>query len=663
MDNNVKTNYLEDRLHGLNRNEIIGAEFYLKDLERLADNATSLKDCFDIHKAAVELGIINKNLDADPSGVFRCDDIHRLTKDEVFLGGQYGIYTKDLNLFESNRYQRPDAYMLALSQYKKLLSSNFREIRDKVFQAEIEEEKESRRNVIARIVSPGKYASRKGTEYMPVIHQNKERFQKAYASAEGAETASDKISTILTNEEAKHKAVNKLLAKMNAEGRTSFQIEKEAFDDWVPAITVGSTKYIVDIVSAENSMLTFIARAYDGKALSVSVGGDNFSYVTGMLKDKDGHNTNLDRTDAESIQNRLPAIASMAYVNLDWQARMVEDFRQSLPGPQQNAVRGLPGGEEEKELQALDKLCDYYTIEQFKLLFPNVRLSDCNAVERKDGMDVHTYGVADDGGQRFVKICPQGTTNDGCWRFETTTNYGTHPNGNELKFDRSGMATEFKINLTPRYSQKCFSSDSVFFRPDGGIDKAKTMEAIGKSDFPVSFTEILENIEFKLQERQNNQMTVVMKAGKGFIGKDQDGFTLLDRKKNDLLNGLRFDVLTRPVNGICVGKVDGQYTLVNVNKGEMVDKVMRPYIGEMTPDGWALIREKQNGMDRYNYINASGEKMSPRGFDYATEFREGKATVMVGKQSCELNRGGVVTNVEITDTTSVKENKTVHMKM
>ena len=662
MENNIKTPYLEDRLQSLGRNELLGADFYLKDLKRLSDNATSLKECFDIHKAAIDLGLLNRNIDADMSGIVRTGDIQNLSKEEIFLGGQYGVFTKNMTIFEANRNTRPDAYMLALNQYRKLLSSNFQEIWEKVFHAELEEEKESGRNVISRLFSPNKYPSRKGTEYLSAVSRNKDQFHLAYVSAMGSEVNADKISTILMNEETKHNAVNRLLGKMQSVGRTSFRLDREAFDDWVPAITVDSTKYIIDTVEAENSTLTFIARAYDGKELSVTVGGDNHSIVTGSLKDTGRHVQTLNQADAQAIKLRIPVIASMAFVNLDWQDQMVENFRQNLPNQPRVEDEHLRGEDEKREMQDLDKLCNYYIADHFKLLFPNVKLSECNSIEKRDGMDIHIYGSSEAGDQRFVRACPQDTVRDAYWRSEATSNYGTHPNGNELLFDREGRVEAFRTSLTPPYSQKCFTSDSVYFRQDGGIDRERTVEARGKGDFPVSFTGILENIEYKLQEKLNNPITVVMKAGKGYIGKDREGFTLLDRKKNDLLNGLRFDVLTKPVNGISVGKVDGQYTLVNVNKGELVDRVMRPYTGEMTPDGWALVREKKEGMERYNYINASGEMMSSRGFDYATEFREGKASVMVGKSFCELNKGGIVTNVEITDTTTVKENKTVQIK-
>ena len=86
MENNIKTPYLEDRLQSLGRNELLGADFYLKDLKRLSDNATSLKECFDIHKAAIDLGLLNANIDADKYCIVRTGDIRKLSKEEIFLG-------------------------------------------------------------------------------------------------------------------------------------------------------------------------------------------------------------------------------------------------------------------------------------------------------------------------------------------------------------------------------------------------------------------------------------------------------------------------------------------------------------------------------------------------------------------------------------------------
>jgi len=109
------------------------------------------------------------------------------------------------------------------------------------------------------------------------------------------------------------------------------------------------------------------------------------------------------------------------------------------------------------------------------------------------------------------------------------------------------------------------------------------------------------------------------------------------------------DSLSEPVDGISVARVGNMYNLVDLDRCEFVDTVFRTYVGSMTRDGWALIQENTNPDDqriRYNYINAKGDKLSSRGFDMATEFRDGEATVNINGDFCKIGADGIVKSVD-----------------
>lgn len=132
--------YVMDNLNKFSAVEIAGAAGILNCLNLLADTvgqgksgfAESLGVLFDIHMAAARLGLINKNLDADPYGMFRTEgDIREITKDQVFLGGVHGRNTHSMTewikLDKEGRLTDEDRAVI-LRHYSSHLDSNFEAI-------------------------------------------------------------------------------------------------------------------------------------------------------------------------------------------------------------------------------------------------------------------------------------------------------------------------------------------------------------------------------------------------------------------------------------------------------------------------------------------------------------------------------------------------------
>lgn len=84
-------------------------------------NATTLEALLVWYKRAWKAGFQNKNLGPDKYGMFRTNDINKMTIDEVFLGGIYGLWTFSISEWENTDEQ---SYAIVKSQYQNLLISN-----------------------------------------------------------------------------------------------------------------------------------------------------------------------------------------------------------------------------------------------------------------------------------------------------------------------------------------------------------------------------------------------------------------------------------------------------------------------------------------------------------------------------------------------------------
>ena len=129
--------YVADNIKKFSAVEIAGAAGILHCLTLIVDTIGEGKGgfseflgvLFDIHQSAAKLGLINRNLDSDPYGMFRTEgDIREITKDQVFLGGVHGRNTHSMtewiNLNKEGRLTDEDRAVI-LRHYASHLGSNF----------------------------------------------------------------------------------------------------------------------------------------------------------------------------------------------------------------------------------------------------------------------------------------------------------------------------------------------------------------------------------------------------------------------------------------------------------------------------------------------------------------------------------------------------------
>lgn len=107
------------------------------ELEKALETSNSLEELLEAHKLAWRAGFKNTNLGPCMYGMFRTPgSILNMTSSEVYLGGIYGLFTKPIPFWEDNKealygdngYGIPKEariYEIIMSQYRKVLQSNF----------------------------------------------------------------------------------------------------------------------------------------------------------------------------------------------------------------------------------------------------------------------------------------------------------------------------------------------------------------------------------------------------------------------------------------------------------------------------------------------------------------------------------------------------------
>ena len=95
--------------------------------------AISLYRVLDIHRDAWGTGFQNSNIGPCAYGMFRTKDISKMTAEEVYLGGIWGLCTYNLPFWEKHKDDKygctgidenTSLYELILNQYKNILTSN-----------------------------------------------------------------------------------------------------------------------------------------------------------------------------------------------------------------------------------------------------------------------------------------------------------------------------------------------------------------------------------------------------------------------------------------------------------------------------------------------------------------------------------------------------------
>lgn len=91
------------------------------------NHATTLQELFTLHIQLWASGIQNKNLGPCSYGMFRTQDILKMTPDEVFLGNIDGLFTKSLSYWSQT--DNNSVKEIVTQQYKRLLLSNVEAIK------------------------------------------------------------------------------------------------------------------------------------------------------------------------------------------------------------------------------------------------------------------------------------------------------------------------------------------------------------------------------------------------------------------------------------------------------------------------------------------------------------------------------------------------------
>lgn len=114
-----------------------------KQLEKDLNEAKTLENLLAVHKHAWEIGYRNANIAPLEWGMFRTQDISQMQPSEVYLGGIYGLSTRNIPFWNDNRNETMAGngfgidddkliYDIIMQQYRKYLKSNFSAIYNEV---------------------------------------------------------------------------------------------------------------------------------------------------------------------------------------------------------------------------------------------------------------------------------------------------------------------------------------------------------------------------------------------------------------------------------------------------------------------------------------------------------------------------------------------------
>lgn len=94
------------------------------------ESATTLNEVFNLHKMIWLSGIKHPYFGPNEYGMFRTKNITTMTKDEVYLGNTWGLFTKSLSFWEQSSDE--DARNIVLRQYKSQLLLNLKDYESNV---------------------------------------------------------------------------------------------------------------------------------------------------------------------------------------------------------------------------------------------------------------------------------------------------------------------------------------------------------------------------------------------------------------------------------------------------------------------------------------------------------------------------------------------------
>ncbi len=139
--------YAVEHMEDYSASQLLGASMRLDRFLHDVRKAGNLSQLFAVHFEAELYGLLNGNIGPDPYGMFRYDPDGGTHLDTafVYLGNVNGIWTHTLAGIEGQRKAgRADkaVYESDMAQYRGILESNFRYMRDEFFRASLEARKQ-----------------------------------------------------------------------------------------------------------------------------------------------------------------------------------------------------------------------------------------------------------------------------------------------------------------------------------------------------------------------------------------------------------------------------------------------------------------------------------------------------------------------------------------
>ena len=97
------------------------------------NDCRDLKSLLDTHREMWKAGLQHPGFGPDQYGKFRTDDIATMTADQVYLGNINGRWTNPVSFWESEKQSDRESYDMMVGQYKGILSSSVKDLRNQVY--------------------------------------------------------------------------------------------------------------------------------------------------------------------------------------------------------------------------------------------------------------------------------------------------------------------------------------------------------------------------------------------------------------------------------------------------------------------------------------------------------------------------------------------------
>lgn len=121
----VRIDAIKSQLHKI--------KFYLNELEETVEY--DWDKLISVHKLLAKDDVLPKNCDVDEYGMIRAESIDQISKDNIYLGNIYGLWTFPIRTWETCTDEQ--SKHLVWRQYYTLLYSNLQALHGKMFNEEL----------------------------------------------------------------------------------------------------------------------------------------------------------------------------------------------------------------------------------------------------------------------------------------------------------------------------------------------------------------------------------------------------------------------------------------------------------------------------------------------------------------------------------------------